>query len=310
MGETDSIVNTMRAAGLILFVLLNTMAFAQNAEPVAGTRVSLIPPKGFTAATNFSGFWQQETGASIMVSEIPGSAKDLANEFTAEKLSPKGMTFISRKTVTANNQEATLVHVSQAANGQVFLKQVLICGDENMTILVNGIYPQSAKQLEKEILASVLSSTYNQSQSLNASAAIEFTIDAGIGGLQFAKVISGTMAYTPDGLLPSKSPNKIFLTAGGSLGNKVAGDQSLFATERLKKLPGGASLSILEQNEIEIDGLKGFEIVAESPEKFLTYQVMLFTEAKQYYMIVGKSETDTKGALENFRKIARTFKLK
>jgi hypothetical protein len=67
-------------------------------------------------------------------------------------------------------------------------------------------------------------------------------------------------------------------------------------------------------NEIEIDGISGYEITAEGLEKTngkkeLVYQVMLYID-NGYYMIIGTAKTDFDTNLELFKKVAKTLKRK
>jgi hypothetical protein len=67
-------------------------------------------------------------------------------------------------------------------------------------------------------------------------------------------------------------------------------------------------------NEITIDNLTGYEIVADGKTKDnvpeLVYQVMLFDDKGGYYIIVGHTKENFEKYLEMFKKIALTFKRK
>jgi hypothetical protein len=63
----------MKSRLLFFFLLIVQIGFGQQEKPtrILGTKCSLIPPPGFTPASTFSGFQNTETGASIMINEIP-----------------------------------------------------------------------------------------------------------------------------------------------------------------------------------------------------------------------------------------------
>ena len=101
----------------ILIVLLALSGSAQTESLIIpGTKFSLIPPIGFTPATNFSGFQNSDINGAIMVSELPTSYFAMSTAFNAENLKSKGMLLKSKETVTLNGKEATLFTVSQEAN--------------------------------------------------------------------------------------------------------------------------------------------------------------------------------------------------
>ena len=66
-------------------------------------------------------------------------------------------------------------------------------------------------------------------------------------------------------------------------------------------------------NEIEVDGISGYEIVGEALDKNgakeLVYEVMLFTD-NGYYLLVGTTNDDFEANLDLFKKVSRTFKRK
>ena len=298
---------------LLAFLFLGQIAFGQTDKliKVAGTKCSLIPPSGFVAATTFSGFQNLETGASIMINELPAPYQSLVDGFTAEALKSRGMTLIKKETIDFNGSKATLIHLSQAANGTTYLKQMLIFGDTLATVLVNGIYPAASKASELKIKDALLSTVYNSSQNENPLEAATFTIDIKDTDFKLIKYMSGSLLYSTDGKIPTEKPT---LIVGNSIAKISSQNQKKYAEERLKKLPRGELNVVKEIKEITIDNLKGFEIVADGKTKDnnneLVYLVMLFNETGDYYIIVGQSQEELEKYLDIYKKIAKTFKRK
>ena len=104
------------------------------------------------------------------------------------------------------------------------------------------------------------------------------------------------------------------MIVGGSIAKVISQNQQKYAEERLKKLPGGEQCVIKEINEVNIDGLKGYEIIADGKTKDnmpeLVYQLMLFNDKGDYYIIVGQTGEDFPKYVELYRKISKTFKRK
>ena len=295
---------------LLTFLFLGQIAFGQTEKltKVLGTKCSIIPPSGFVAATTFSGFQNAETGASIMINEIPAPYQSLVDGFTAEALKSKGMTLIKKQTIDFNGSKATLINLTQPANGTTYLKQMLVFGDTKGTVLVNGIYPEASKDLEPQIKDALLSTVYNSSQNDNPLEAAAFTIDIRDTEFKLIKYMSGSLLYSTDGKIPTEKPT---LIVGNSIAKVLSQNQKKYSEERLKKLPRGELNIIKEINDITIDNLKGFEIVANGKTKDdkaeLVYQVMLFNEKGDYYIIVGQTKDDFNKYLEIFKRIGKTF---
>jgi len=295
---------------LTLLVFCFENANAQKHVSVLGTKFSLTPPDGFTSASNFSGFQNSGNGSSIMITELPSSYFAMSKGFTAEALKTKGMILKSKEKVDFKGKEATYLQVSQAANGTTYLKQILMFGDESKTIMINGIYPESSKEIENEIKKSLFSTIYNETQNDNPFDAVKFSIDTKETDYKFVKYLSGSLLYSEDGNLPTEKG--IFMVST-SVGKFPESNHKQYSIERLKKLPNGEQSKIKEVNPIVIDNLNGFEIIANGKNADLqdeiVYQVMLYNKS-EYYILVGQASNDQKQNLESFKKIAKTFKLK
>ncbi len=69
--------------------ITNTLSVAHAI--VKGAKMSLIPPDGFTQASNFNGFHQVGSQSSIMVIEIPGTYNKVSAALTKEGLKSQGV---------------------------------------------------------------------------------------------------------------------------------------------------------------------------------------------------------------------------
>jgi hypothetical protein len=300
----------MKIKLLISFLVFCLFAAGQteNHKAIPGTKYSLVPPTGFIPSTSFSGFQNTELGASIIVTEIPAPVQTLTESFTADALKAKGMTLISKQSIDLNNSKATLIKVSQQAGGTTYLKQILVFGDSKKTVLVNGIYPETNKNIEEQVKTSLLSTSYNESQKDNPLEAVKFKID--ISGTQFklAKFVSGSLIYTTDGQIPTDKPTLII---GNSTEKVVTQNRKQYCIDRLKKLPRGDLNKVKEINPIQIDNLHGFEIIAEGKNKDskdeLIYQVILFDSTDNYFIILGMTSDEFENNLQVFKSLAKTF---
>ena len=303
----------MKIKFLFPLLILGQLVFGQTEKltKVSGTKCSLIPPSEFVSASNFSGFQNAETGASIMISEMPTPYQTLIDGFTADALKSRGMKLVSKQTIDFNNGKATFINLTQPANGTIYIKQILIFGDTEGTVLVNGIYPEASKQLEGKIKASLLSTIYNADQDENPLEAAAFSVETKDTDFKLVKYMSGSLLYSIDGKIPTDKPTMI---VGNSLAKVPLSNQKKYAEQRLKKLPRGEFNVIKETNAISIDNLNGYEIIADGKtkedKKELVYQVMLFNDRGDYYIIVGQATEDFTKNLDTFKIIARTFKRK
>jgi hypothetical protein len=214
-----------------------------------------------------------------------------------------------KEIVNINAGAATICEIAQQSNGITYVKQLLLFGDSNTTIMVNGIYPEEFKYIEKEIRTALLSTIYNTTQNDNPEDAASFTIDISNTDFKVAKYMSGSLLYSTDGKIPTTMPT--FIVAN-SVAKSVVKNKEAFATKRLRQMPNGGQYSIIKTNTITINQLSGIEIIAQNntntPE--LLYQVMLFTKSGDYYLLVGQCKQDIDKYLTTFKKLATTFKRK
>ncbi|MBC7935855.1 MAG: hypothetical protein H7Y86_10945 [Rhizobacter sp.] len=303
----------MRIKFVLLLVLTSQLCSAQNTSliTIPGTKCSMIPPDGFVTAANFGGFQNAAIGASIMINELPVKYETLISSFTKEALLSKGMVLVSKQPSDFSQGKAMLINITQAANGISYIKQMLIFGKNNTTIIVNGIYPEGSKEIEPAMKKALLSTVYDANQSDDPLGAAIFTIDTKDTDFTFTKFVSGSLLYSVEGKIPTEKP--VFIISPSFTAIPLA-NQKKYAEDRIKAFPGGENNVIKQMNDISIDNMKGYEIIADGKTKKgaheLIYQVIIYDQQGNYFLIVGQSAEEMDNNLTVFKKMARTFKRK
>jgi len=284
-------------------------------KQIAGTKFFLVPPTGFIPATTFQGYQQMNSGASILVMEIPGPFSESTKGFNEQGLKTQEVVLKKKEEIKVNGNQGLFLTTEQFAYGTNYSKYILVFGDSKATYMVNGTFPKEVTDLEKDIRESMLSVVYESGLTVDPLSAISFTVDTENTKLKFGKSMTGMLLYTVDGKVPTESNDKTTFIVGLSLANVQTVDKKLTAITRLKRMPY-TDLKIDENkiNEIEIDGISGYEIVGEGLDKSngtkeFVYQVMLFTD-NGYYIIVGTTKNNFEQNLELFKKVSRTLRRK
>lgn len=280
---------------------------------VSGTKISLIPPKGFTKAQNFVGFQQDESGSTIMLMDIPGPFSEVSKGMTTQNFLSKGVEVKSIEEYILNGKKGLFLTAEQNAYGKIFSKFIFVFGTENETIMINGAFPNNLMEIGKEIKTSILSSFYDENKKINPFDSVDFEIDTNGTNLIFAKNRSSMLTYNTDGLLPTKSKNDTSLIVGKALSNVEIEDKKLYALNRLKKMPFEI-VKIENINEVTVDDVSGYEITAIAKDKKTgleekVYQVMLFSD-NLYYILLGTTNNDYEKNISEIKKIVKTFKRK
>ncbi len=297
----------------ILLTLIAVQCTAQSGQPISipGTKCTMIPPEGFTLTNRFSGFIQTSTGASIMLTELPAPYQELSDGFTVEALRTKGMELISKRLIDLNGSKATMIVVTQTAQGISYKKQMLLLGDSSVSVIVNGIYPADADINENLIEKALLTTRYNKTEKVDPQEAALYTISLEGSAFKPYKYLSGVLLYTEEDQLPTKKPT---LMIGNSLSKVTTTDLNAYATSHLLTVVKPNTPKIIENNQIKIDGLTGIETIAEiqknGKQSELIYHLILFTDDDDYFLIMGNSTVNFPEYTSRFKNIARTFKRK
>jgi hypothetical protein len=278
--------------------------------PAAG--VKLIRPSGFDDAENFHGFQQPTTHSSVMVVMIPGPISEVTRGFTAEQLKTRSMTLRSKNNVEIDGKSAVLLSVTQNAYGTEFAKWLLAFGNETETRMVTATFPQSEEaNLSDELKAVVLSTKIDDTAAATPSADVGFAIDAP-AKLTPTRGIGKMLMYTKDGAIPAKSREDPLFIAGPSLSKVPIDNKRQFAVQRLFQTAHTKIGSVTSNNEITIDGLNGYEILAEGEDAdsgtpLRIYQVVLYDDGSYILMqgLVGANVAEH--YLPEFKTMARSL---
>ena len=123
--------------------------------------------------------------------------------------------------------------------------------------------------------------------------------------------MSTSIAYVADN--GNKATDPKFICAN-SISKIAPENREIYARNRLMTLPRGDDNVIKKINDITLEGMSGYEIVAYGKDaegkKQLVYQVIVYNVQGDYYIMVGTSSTDFESYLKTFKTIASTFKLK
>ncbi len=277
--------------------------------------LAIPQPTGFTKATSFYGFEQASTNSSILLSKIPGPFAEVTKGFDRNGLATRGIDLISRQPVKIDNQSGLLLQVSQSAYGQKFLKWIVVFGDEQNTNIATATFlSKNAAKLGLSLKQIVLAVSPNQS-SPNASS-LPFTVTA-VDGLSLVQKVAGVgkvAAFTKNGNIPTASPTDPLFIVTPSLGDIPIGDRKSFATRRLSGYPQIEIAAVKSNNEITIDNLSGWEIIADGRDRqskamLKLYQIVLFPKQGGYVLMTGiVGDKQAEIYLPKFKTMALTYR--
>jgi hypothetical protein len=303
--------STIAALLLVAGLSAPSVALAERVR-VPGTGASLEPPVGFSLAERFPGFQLAERGASIMVTELPGPAEAMRRGMTRKQLASRGMTLIQSRSVTVQGAEALLLHVTQVAKGTEYAKWMLVTGDAGKTVMVVGTYHRADADLSGPVKRAVLSSRWSDAANVDPFEGLPFRVEP-TPGLRLARRVANMIVFTETGDIGPTGSDQAVLVVGSSLSDVDVGSLEDFARERAARTEHVKALRGVVGREIEIDGLRGYELTAEandgeSDRPVGLYQLLL-VDGRTYYIaqgIVGGSRAGE--LLPDFRRVTGSFR--
>ena len=258
---------------------------------IPGTSVCLRPLEGFVAADRFPGFMNEETGSSIMVSELTAPYQTMIEQFSnKEKMKEKGMVMINHSSVKVDGKQAELFKIEQEAYEIVFNKWVLIIDNSGSIILILATYIKDPEGTDDiNLKEAILSATFQKAS--NPLDAINFEFST-IEPFKIANVMGQTVILSLDGQYPVKVENEPIVIIGLSGKNDIEiPDKKAFAIKRVAQTALVKSITVEQTVAVTIGNLSGYKIIANGFDKnnntpMTIFQVLLFEESG-YSIVVG-----------------------
>ncbi|MCE7072177.1 hypothetical protein LZG74_17815 [Dyadobacter sp. CY327] len=280
--------------------------------PVAGTKVSLIPPKGFEKAANFAGFQQTQSGSSIMVMSIPGQFEKLSEGLTKEAFLTQGVEISEIETLKLNDMPAAFFTGTQNAHGNVYTKFILCFGKNDESVMINGAFPQNLQEVGKGIKQAILGAYFDADRKVDPFEAIDYEISTTGSKLIFAKNVANSLIYTMDGKVPTELADRTSYILTKSFSKMEIEDKKLYCLNRAKQLY--PEIRIDSVGQLSVDGIAGYELLGTANNKKFdqeekVYMAILFSD-NLYYIMIGSSNNDMASNMQNFKSITKSFKRK
>lgn len=300
----------------ITLLSLSPATTPDPAEPtpalVPGTRVSVVVPAGFEAATQFPGFLHPDTGSSLMISEIPAGFSEMREGMTAARLAEQGVTLVSSEDVTVAGLDGLLLSASQAVNGIDYRKWLGIFGTDSETVMVVATYPEAvATELGEPLKQSVLSAKWDLEAEVDVFNGLTFRIKEP-ETLRIAKRISNMLLLTEDGQTGTVAPGNPLLIVASAVNDIEIADIETFSKNRLLQTAEVNAIADLAGQDVTAGGLPAYELTASAKDETSGFPLVIYQlvvpNGNSYYLMQGLVGTPIADKyLKEFRDVARSL---
>jgi hypothetical protein len=307
---------------LLTFGVISVSSFSAIAAPlpptpVPGTAASLIPPQGFQPSQQFAGFEQPQSGASIMVTELPIPASEspqvLEQLSSKAVLSTKGMQLIEAKDTDIGGFPGRLLLVSQGAQGVSFLKWIAVAARGDRLLTVVAAFPeQDAATLREPLRQAVTTLTWQPNAEVDLLSGLPFRFQPQ-GDLKAVSRMANTIVLTREGAQPPLAPSQPMLVMGSAYSDIKINDIAEFSRTRLQQTAEVRNLKETGGHPHQVAGYPAFELTAQGYDRAtnipLTVYQVIVTTAQTYYIVQGLIASDQAATyLPLFRAIANSLK--
>lgn len=279
---------------------------------VPGTKVSLVPPKGFVTADRFPGFQQTDLSASIMVTEFPGPISEVSKGMTKSMLASRGMTLVSSQSEKVNGRNALILHVAQMAGGTKFLKWMLLIGDTKNSVMVVGTFPKDVEpMIGPGIKKAVLSTVWSLDLPIDPFEGLGFRVVPTVN-LKIAGRMSNMLTLTASGKIGTLGPSDPVYLVGMSIRSVPISDLRLFSESRARQIAEIKELHNITGTESKMGEIPGYELLGEAQDAKTSVPMRVYVvvapDEGGYFIavgLVGKTRADE--FVPEFRHVTASF---
>jgi len=263
---------------------------------IQGIPVSIVPPPGHLLDMTDPGFYSNHSFIVLEPSDL--TLEQLMYKFSDSLLSKQGIATIAENAILINGFKGRKILLQENVNGISYAKTLLLFGDKNHSVVVNGTYPTDSSRLSTIIESALSTLIFNPNLVNHDSLSVYFDFKDK-QGFKVATILNAGIKLTNTGY-EAWEANDAFLDAYVQLLYVAEDNRMDFIKQSISYL--GETQSNVKIVEIEMAGLTGYEIT-DIDQQRLMYRVYLFSDQK-VYQIVAAARVDHEAYLAKFKAIA------
>lgn len=277
---------------------------------VPGTRLFIVAPPDFTVATTFVGLQKGEHALFNIYDLVGGNFYTNAATFSREAFEQKGVKVFDYKEIRVDGYPAKFISMQAdaATNGYA-----MVFGDTTFSTMIMAFYPANDEATSKQIITALNTIWYDKSKTIDPFENAFFSLDDHNSKLKFFKYAANLYVYTNGGLDNTKDKDSPFLLATPLPGDKSTSAQSIgeMMITRVEEygLKDGSPKNISTE---KINGYETYEVEVYGDmqgKKSLVYTCVV-AKGDKLVTFQGIAKTDLEANLQEFKKLARTVRIK
>lgn len=282
-----------------IWLVLGMMAWGQatvapTATPpspivIEGTGVSLLPAPGYVKSTTFPGLINTAQGAGVTVATVNTPVIKAIASYSKDQFLAWGMTLTSVQAVAFGPTPGQLFVATQPFNGVLWRRVMGVFGDDRRAIQVVGsITDENARKAGawEGLMAVVMSARLTAADPF---ADARFTLQAA-DPLKYTRRDGATLVFTEGGATGDLQKTVTYTVTTVATNTPIT-NQSDFAHTCLDNAPQITQANVVNEQEVTVDGLHGYQLGAvalykNAAKNCLYFQVVL-ADTGCYYLVQG-----------------------
>lgn len=274
----------------------------------------LIIKPNFNFIKTHSGYVDENKKITLDVAELQLPYKTLLKEFNPISLKKKGLELKSRNELLWNGSNVTLFKLFQATEHSVVGKWVFILDKGDSSWMVTSSYDSKNQNHAAAVLEMINSIYWEDGQSESFDNINANNVGTQEKEFEFAGISQGALVYSKDGSLPTKSPDEaLFIVSKSKNSQNLTPNKYLsYAKNKIKSIEPNKKLKIVSEDEVNINGLQGIKLIANTQEKNVEENGLLFLtilfDVKKIHTLVGIAKKDVAKNLELFNSLSLSYR--
>lgn len=264
-----------------------------------GLQVSLVPPNGFTLTPEHYGFAQPESFSRIKVYEVEVPYKTYTGRITKETTAESKLQWVEQKDIEVANAICNLTLLKQVIAGAIFDKQLLICGDELSSVVVEASFPESANKTHRQaIFDAMLSLNVNTNNQLRLFTGLPFKLNE-TPGFKITKRFANSIVLQPAEENAAGSKESTVVISHGTTDSTSIDE---LAIHLITKGYAPGKVDILTNSTAKLDGIPALTSTAfatnDDGEVYWIKQILSYQEGR-FLLLQTRASKDKKAITEN-----------
>lgn len=276
---------------------------------IPGTRVFLIPPKGFTIAKGFLGLRKGDDAYIQIYDLVGGSFYSNARSINRENFEANGVKVYNYSEFQFNKYPAKYVY-SQGPN--LLNSHQLTFGDSTFSVMMmSALYPED-KEMEKLLKECILSAYYDTSVRIDPFETAYFTIDESSSKYKLQEYAANVYYYSVGGVKSGDAFSPAVMIT--QLPAETSNTFETLIESMINGLKQNSFIQtgIVSSTEKTINGFKGYEKTVKGyfKRKKVTVYYLAFIKNDISIVFCGITHAEDDSDLKDFVTFSSTMKLK